>query len=401
MGFIKFVISMMLTTAIAAPSASKKTPSVKVAKEGILQLSLFTIPPEIETNLKNKTKRQASTELENYMFEGSKPIKALGIILEIGTPPQKVIVEPDTASEILWIQGLPDGKVRDGSKSTYFEQKASRSLQNLKRDSFISYVGQQVALDMFADTVSVGGVSLGNMSFGIANMKHRLSYLSRNVGTMGLTIGETNDGSVLAKLKEKHLVKNRAYSMALRKKDQGAVTFGGYDTSKFSGPLEMFAIEDQAAEYVKAMQSLSFSNGSTSHQVVLDENTMPDKSLTVGLDSGSPGLIIPQKYQDRINDNECRLAIAFRSGGLGADLWIGGHFLRRSLVIYDPDQDSVYVARGADCGSTMVAMDETIPKDLMGKCKEEIPELDPPAEKAAGYISSLSDEEIESLIIPA
>lgn len=46
----------------------------------------------------------------------------------------------------------------------------------------------------------------------------------------------------------------------------------------------------------------------------------------------------------------------------------------------------MYVARGADCGSTVVAIDGTIPDNVTGKCAREEPEADQPPPAAPGSV---------------
>lgn len=83
------------------------------------------------------------------------------------------------------------------------------------------------------------------------------------------------------------------------------------------------------------------------------------------------------------------------------DLWIGGHFLRRSLVVYDPDNSSIYIARGADCGSSLVAIDGNMPADVVvGKCKEEAPDFDAPADKAPSTVPALDEADIRVFTEP-
>lgn len=46
------------------------------------------------------------------------------------------------------------------------------------------------------------------------------------------------DDFILKKLLDQKVTKSRAFSAGVRTKGRGALTFGGYDTAKFSGPLE-------------------------------------------------------------------------------------------------------------------------------------------------------------------
>lgn len=64
------------------------------------------------------------------------------------------------------------------------------------------------------------------------------------------------------------------------------------------------------------------------------------------------------------------------------DLWIGGHFLRRPYVVYDPDNSNIYVARGADCGSNLVPINGTMSDGVIGKCDWETPTVDAPVDQA-------------------
>lgn len=56
---------------------------------------------------------------------------------------------------------------------------------------------------------------------------------------------------------------------------------------------------------------------------------------------------------------------------MNLDAWIGGHFLRRSYVVFDPDRRSVYIGDGADCGSKLVAAENGVPAKLKGDCESQ------------------------------
>lgn len=68
------------------------------------------------------------------------------------------------------------------------------------------------------------------------------------MGLLPPTKGGSDGDFILQKLMDKKLVKSRAFSFALRKEGQGAIAFGGYDTSKFSGPLEKLAIQPSTGD---------------------------------------------------------------------------------------------------------------------------------------------------------
>lgn len=84
-----------------------------------------------------------------------------------------------------------------------------------------------------------------------------------------------------------------------------------------------------------------------------------------------------------------------------ADLWIGGHFLRRALVVYDPDNSNMYVARGADCGSSLVAIDGNMPTDVvLGKCPEEAPDFGGQGDKSPSPVPPVNAADVQVIAEP-
>lgn len=143
--------------ALAAPVDSQDGTNNPVVQDGILQLSLSTVPIEKELNATKINKRQVPAPVDNFKFDGSRPIVALGIVLEVGTPPQKVIVEPDTGSSKLWIPGLIPGQTREDTESTHFDLKQSSSARDLNQEDGSRYASEAVIMNMFTDEVSIGG----------------------------------------------------------------------------------------------------------------------------------------------------------------------------------------------------------------------------------------------------
>ncbi|KAK2592408.1 hypothetical protein QQS21_009891 [Conoideocrella luteorostrata] len=370
MALVKTVAFLLVSTALASP-AQKKGGSNEAARSqnSLLQLPLFTVPIDPEVVSGNTPKREVSTGIDNYQYNGRWPVTALGVELNIGTPPQKVIIEPDTGSPILWVPGFTPKQNFNTSEGIFFQYRNSTSLHDLKKRGVIGYMSGSVTIDMVSDEVSIGGSLISNMTFGIGNMSHPRTRVSRYVGTMGLLPSSDQEDPefILTKLRDKKLVKSRAFSIGLREKGKGALTFGGYDTSKFSGPLEKFSMVSNAFNhYIIKIDSLSFNKDNGSHELLLDKQSFKAEQMTIGLDSGSPLLSIPKAVA---NNFQKRLG----------DLWIGGHFLRRSLVVFDPDESSIWIARGADCGSSAVAIDDKVPSNVLGRCKNDGSETKPPA----------------------
>ncbi|KAK2598056.1 hypothetical protein QQS21_005833 [Conoideocrella luteorostrata] len=387
----------------------------------------------MEALTENKIKREVSTGMDRVLYgDGSSPIAALGISIEVGTPPQTVLIEPDTGSWQFWVPDLKPGSTRDSSKSIYFDRKHSYSMKDLRQTETIAYLGSEAYTNLFLDEISICGKSLGRSRIGVADLSK--SKLSRHVGTLGLLTpppGNWTDDFILTRLLSQKLVKSRAFSAGVRKKGRGTLTFGGYDTAKFSGPLEKLPmLKHDNNIYMVEMESLSFVNGNRSTSL-LNREIAGGEQLSIALDSGAPGLrfrtevfkevtkqigatlnnglptvpcdlvnskarldfkmtdsttisvLLADFVVTRLDNNQqCRLAII--SNGHTTDLWTGVQFLRRSYVVFDPDNKNLFVAKGADCGSNLVAIDSNIPTDAIGKCSEEVLEIDPPVDQAPG-----------------
>ncbi|KAM0664290.1 hypothetical protein ACQRIU_006873 [Beauveria bassiana] len=427
-------LCLLAGQAVAAPPAARQDGAVEpVVQDGVFQLPLFTVASGEElleggngTAGTARTKRQVITSLDNVKYGGSRPVTALGVIIEIGTPPQKVIIEPDTGSPRTWVPGATPDVGRTGVESVYYDKDASTSKQDLEQKFYASYGSgsEQVQYTIFKDEVSIGGKSLGQQSFGVGDMTSPGTTLGRIAGIMGLRYIapqiNPNTAYFPSILRNQNITKSRAFGMALREKGQGQLTFGGYDTSKFSGQLEKLPIIlNSHKDPMVPLQSVSFTASSCGDSEVVLDNQTTSRDFTLGIDSGSPGLLLEDDlfemleaklqakpssglmkvacdvldagaslhfkmtdrttvsvpladmlYQKVDSDKNCLLAIEKRR--TPADLWIGGHFLRRSFVLFDWDDNSMYIARGADCGTTVVAIDGKMPTDAVkGKCSEE------------------------------
>ncbi|KAG8408726.1 hypothetical protein J3458_019743 [Metarhizium acridum] len=103
---------------------------------------------------------------------------------------------------------------------------------------------------MSADVVSMRGQSLGEMQFGVANLQGP-TKIGRVVGILGLRepIPKNPYASefILKKMLDSKVISDAAFSMSVDENGKGAITFGGYDTKKFAGPLEKFPFASQTS----------------------------------------------------------------------------------------------------------------------------------------------------------
>lgn len=147
----KTLLLLLASQSLALPSEKQASP----AAPGVLHLPLVYVPSAVDTDGKTVTRRQLSTGADNYQYNGDS--FALGTVIEVGTPPQKVIVEPDTGSTNFWVLGLQSGQKRAGAESTFFDQNSSSSLQDLGRERVNSYGNERITTELYSENISIGG----------------------------------------------------------------------------------------------------------------------------------------------------------------------------------------------------------------------------------------------------
>lgn len=96
MGVFKTLFLLFTSQTLTVPVNSQEGTKNAAGQNGMLHL--FLVPIVKELNTRDITKREVLTPLSNYKYEERNPVTFVGIVLEVSTPPQKVIVEPDTGS---------------------------------------------------------------------------------------------------------------------------------------------------------------------------------------------------------------------------------------------------------------------------------------------------------------
>ncbi|KHN93955.1 Peptidase aspartic [Metarhizium album ARSEF 1941] len=447
------LLVLLASTALASTADSREQAIPKpVVKNGVLQLPLVTIHPEPDTADGNLTRRQVAADFDMRDYTGPRAVAALGIPLQVGTPPQTVFVEPDTGSSPFWVPNLPPGLSREGPLPVYFDLAASKTSRDLHRPEKMSYAGEKAYTQLFMDEVAIAGRSLGMFRMGVANVSQ--SNLGRIVGTLGLlppSAPEWADSFILKRLVDRKITQSQAFGAGIRNRGRGSLTLGGYDTAKFSGRLEKFPIvPNKNDNYVMKMQTVTLSTGGGKQTTVLDTSLTDGKPVTIGLDTGAPvvvfayeifkavaqnlgaglekGLVtLPCDLVDskgsldlrmsdsttislpladllvgRLDDGKrCMMAIQpYLNSRLPSHVWLGTHFLRRSFVVYDPIDRNIYIAAAADCGSNLVAINGAMPDDVTGDCAPEAQEIDPPTDKVQSELLGLTEEEIAAYLDP-
>ena len=232
------------------------------------------------------------------------------INLTIGDPPQQVAVQFDTGSSDLWVPSpknaqCKQGKCLDGS----YDPSLSSSYVLDKQDGFnVSYFtpGDFAAGDWANDTVKfLDGSTLDGQRFGVAvDGPNPLGVLG-----VSLIYGDQTPipehraaGNVLDSFVDQGLIQRHVFGLYLDDSEAsgGSITFGGLDTTKYSGELVALPLkgDDQGNvyNYDVAFTGLSYTDetGSTTR-------LSPDGFAgTMTLDSGTSDIWLAPEIFTRL-----------------------------------------------------------------------------------------------------
>ncbi|KAK1597105.1 eukaryotic aspartyl protease [Colletotrichum navitas] len=238
--------------------------------------------------------------------------------LNIGTPPQAVYAQLDTGSFELWVN--PDCTVLDASDQRFcqavgfYDSARSTTAVQMQTTKTLRYGIGAANISYVRDSLALAGSSstMRQVQFGVAT-----SSEDQFAGILGIGFGEgvnTRYKNLIDELAAQGVTRTKAFSLGLGSKDEqeGAIIFGGIDTSKFSGPLARLPIipadeaPDGVARYWVNMQSLSLTPPSRRTRFY------PNSSMPVFLDSGATLTLLPEELANMI-------AADFGSSGVDAN----------------------------------------------------------------------------------
>ncbi|KAK2034130.1 eukaryotic aspartyl protease [Colletotrichum zoysiae] len=334
--------------------------------------------------------------------------------LNIGTPPQAVYAQLDTGSFELWVN--PDCTVLAASDQRFcqavgvYDPSRSTTAVRMPTTKTLRYGIGAANISYVRDSLALAGSpsTMRQVQFGVAS-----SSEDQFAGILGIGAGEgvnTRYKNLIDELAAQGVTRTRAFSLGLGSKDEqeGAIVFGGIDTSKFSGPLARLPIipadeaPDGVARYWVNMQSLSLTPPSRRTRVYANS------SMPVFLDSGATLTLLPEELANMIAADfgssgvdangfypvSCNLVglngtVDFDFAGMkirvpyremirelrttpptcylgivpNADFTLlGDTFLRSAYAVFDLDSNVAYLAQYTNCGTRTMPINR--PQDI-------------------------------------
>ncbi|KAK0363179.1 hypothetical protein LTR91_022897 [Friedmanniomyces endolithicus] len=188
--------------------------------------------------------------------------------VSLGSPAQHVSLLFDTGSSDIWTYA-PNTKTNvEGASGGTYDVSRSTQARRLSKDFDIHYGNPEVRGDFVADDFTVGGVTIKDTTF-----VHATKVVDRaGLAVMGVGFDTAqakywgNGGrvkpyrSLLDQMVDQGRIGSRSFSLLLGKQDaaNGSVLFGGYDTSRFDGPMTVVPLlpEPEEPSQMRHMRAL-------------------------------------------------------------------------------------------------------------------------------------------------
>ncbi|KAI6155558.1 aspartic peptidase A1 [Pisolithus tinctorius] len=208
--------------------------------------------------------------------------------IQVGTPAQDFKILMDSGSADFWIGSENCQSSTGGScgNHTFLGPQSSSSFVSSNSPFQVTYGSGAVAGTLCQDQVSIAGLSLNNHTFGVASVESP-QFSSSSVpfdGLMGLaqsTLSQQNVSTPVESLASNGLIPAAITSFKIsRLSDQlndGEVTFGGLDSSKFvANTLVTISNVNQQGFWEGAIDAVSINgadSGLTGRTAILDTGT--------------------------------------------------------------------------------------------------------------------------------
>ncbi|ODQ77425.1 hypothetical protein BABINDRAFT_163450 [Babjeviella inositovora NRRL Y-12698] len=298
---------VLLSIALAFPASTAATPGV------------FKVEFNVHRGSSSDSAEfGASTHFSKREVDGVQAVQLINentfylANLSIGSNGQKVGVQLDTGSSDLWVTGSDDSICASGTAkrefkkwhntggyfdcSIYgtFDESSSTSFKSNNTDFYILYGDYTYASGGWGyDTVSIGSLTVENMSFAVANQSNStMGVLGIGFASLEATYSSAFVGvepymyeNFPMKLKSEGFIKKNIYSLYLNLQNapHGSVLFGGVDHSKYIGSLVTLPIINRYTNYT----TNPWTTQVTLDSVAYEGKTLLTNSTVALLDSGT------------------------------------------------------------------------------------------------------------------
>ncbi|KAJ1121243.1 hypothetical protein NDU88_009361 [Pleurodeles waltl] len=169
--------------------------------------------------------------------------------ISIGTPAQQFNVIFDTGSSNLWV---PSNTCNSDSCSNHnmFNPAASSTFKSINESLSIAYGTGSMTGVLASDTVQVEGITVTNQVFGLSETEADFFYYMQFDGILGLgypSISSDGVTPVFDNMWSEQLIPQNLFSVFLSSNSAvgSVVTFGGYESSYYSGSLNWVPVSDE------------------------------------------------------------------------------------------------------------------------------------------------------------
>ncbi|KAK1076745.1 hypothetical protein LTR33_008679 [Friedmanniomyces endolithicus] len=226
--------------------------------------------------------------------------------VSLGSPPQHVSLLFDTGSSDIWTYA-PNTKTNvEGASGGTYDVSRSTHARRLSKDFDIHYGEPEVRGDFVADDFTLGGVTIRDTTF-----VHATKVVDRaGLAVMGVGFDTAqakywgNGGrvkpyrSLLDQMVKQGRIGSRSFSLLLGKQGvaNGSVLFGGYDTSKFDGPMTVVPLlpEPEQPSQMRHMRALLTTLFITDSEGERTRIMFPSSGVNARFDSGNPSSQFPK-----------------------------------------------------------------------------------------------------------
>lgn len=230
--------------------------------------------------------------------------------VQVGTPGQTVTMVLDTGSSDAWvIKPIADLCVSSALQQQYqdscsntFDYAKSGSYKMVERGGFtIKYIdGSTARGDYISDDFTIAGTTIESLQMGYVNQTVRGTGIL-GIGYSTRVTARTRYPNLIDQFVNQGTIAVKAYSLYLndRRSPAGSILFGGIDTDKFIGPLNILPIlrpagqkEYTSFEVTFTGLGVTYSDGST---VPLSSSYFESRIFPAVLDSGSTLSYLPDQ----------------------------------------------------------------------------------------------------------